>query len=151
MAHSPACYKQCGHVIKPLYISCDALYGQSTNKRKMRKLILLLLVAIVACYGQRQDVKYEPNWDSLDKRPLPSWYDDVKFGIFIHWGVFSVPSFGSEWFWQRWQGDKSQAYVDFMQKNYRPDFTYADFAPQFHAEFFDPNEWADIFKASGAK
>lgn len=42
-------------------------------------------------------VKYTPDWDSLDKRPLPKWYDDAKIGIFIHWGVFSVPSFRSEW------------------------------------------------------
>lgn len=43
--------------------------------------------------------KYEPSWESVDSRPLPEWYDQAKFGIFIHWGVFSVPSFGSEWFW----------------------------------------------------
>lgn len=43
--------------------------------------------------------RYEPNWESIDSRPLPEWYDQAKFGIFIHWGVFSVPSFGSEWFW----------------------------------------------------
>jgi alpha-L-fucosidase len=43
-------------------------------------------------------LKYTPDWDSLDKRPLPNWYDDSKVGIFIHWGVFSVPSFRSEWF-----------------------------------------------------
>lgn len=43
--------------------------------------------------------KYEPNWESIDSRPLPEWYDQAKFGIFIHWGVFSVPGFGSEWFW----------------------------------------------------
>lgn len=43
--------------------------------------------------------KYEPNWESIDSRPLPEWYDQAKFGIFIHWGIFSVPSFGSEWFW----------------------------------------------------
>jgi len=48
--------------------------------------------------------KYVPTWPSLDSRPLPSWYDDAKFGIFIHWGVFSVPSFGSEWFWNNWKG-----------------------------------------------
>lgn len=49
-------------------------------------------------------LKYNPTWDSLDARPLPGWYDDAKFGIFIHWGVFSVPSFGSEWFWNNWKG-----------------------------------------------
>lgn len=42
---------------------------------------------------------YDPTWESLDARPLPAWFDQAKFGIFIHWGVFSVPSFGSEWFW----------------------------------------------------
>lgn len=41
--------------------------------------------------------QYEPDWTSLDKRPLPAWYDESKVGIFIHWGVFSVPSFNSEW------------------------------------------------------
>lgn len=48
--------------------------------------------------------QYSPTWDSLDRRPLPTWYDDAKIGIFIHWGVFSVPSFGSEWFWNNWKG-----------------------------------------------
>jgi hypothetical protein len=48
--------------------------------------------------------QYTPTWGSLDSRPLPTWYDEAKFGIFIHWGVFSVPSFGSEWFWYNWQG-----------------------------------------------
>ncbi|XP_076073932.1 alpha-L-fucosidase-like isoform X1 [Mytilus galloprovincialis] len=95
--------------------------------------------------------KYEPNWESLDSRPLPSWYDEAKIGIFITWGVFSVPSFGSEWFWWTWKEAKNPALVDFMKKNYRPDFTYPDFAPQFTAEFFNANEWAEILKSSGAK
>ncbi|CAL1529225.1 unnamed protein product [Lymnaea stagnalis] len=94
--------------------------------------------------------RYDPNWNSLDARPLPAWYDEGKIGIFIHWGVFSVPAFGSEWFWWQWQGDKVPAYVQYMQQNYRPDFTYADFAPMFHAEFYDPGQWADIFQSSGA-
>lgn len=50
--------------------------------------------------------KYQPNWNSLDKRPLPQWYDKAKIGIFLHWGVFSVPSFGSEWFWMNWKGNR---------------------------------------------
>jgi alpha-L-fucosidase len=49
-------------------------------------------------------IHYTPTWNSLDSRPLPQWYDEAKFGIFIHWGVFSVPSFGSEWFWNQWKG-----------------------------------------------
>ena len=49
--------------------------------------------------------RYEPNWTSLDARPLPTWYDQAKFGVFIHWGVYSVPAFGSEWFWMNWRGN----------------------------------------------
>lgn len=95
--------------------------------------------------------KYEPTWDSLDKRPLPPWFDEAKFGIFLHWGVFSVPSFGSEWFWWNWRHEQSKPYVQFMEANYPPGFSYADFAAQFTAEFFDPDAWADLFVASGAR
>ncbi|XP_042864379.1 alpha-L-fucosidase-like isoform X2 [Penaeus japonicus] len=96
------------------------------------------------------DAKYAPTWESLDSRPLPAWYDGAKVGIFIHWGVFSVPSFGSEWFWKYWHDDRKK-YVEFMEKNYRPGFTYADFAASFTAEFYDPEEWASVFNASGAR
>ncbi|KAK4008240.1 hypothetical protein OUZ56_013389 [Daphnia magna] len=92
---------------------------------------------------------FTPDWNSLDTRELPTWYDQAKFGIFIHWGVFSVPSFG-EWFWYNWR-EGSPSYVEFMQKNYPPNFTYAGFAEQFRAEFFDPDLWAEILKSSGAK
>ncbi|XP_076447348.1 alpha-L-fucosidase-like [Babylonia areolata] len=94
--------------------------------------------------------QYKPTWESLDSRPLPAWYDEVKLGIFIHWGVFSVPSFRSEWFWWDWQGAKDKDVIDYMKTNFKPDFTYPDFGPQFTAEFFSPEEWADIFNASGA-
>lgn len=107
----------------------------------------LLLVALAAPSTGR----YSPDWDSLDTRPTPDWYDDAKIGIFLHWGVFSVPSFGSEWFWWDWQGAKVPAFREFMERNYRPGFTYQDFAPQFKAEFFDPDHWAAIFKKAGAR
>ena len=56
-------------------------------------------------------VTYEPTWPSLDSRPLPSWYDEAKIGIFLHWGLYSVPSFGSEWFWAYWNGKSLQRRV----------------------------------------
>ena len=108
------------------------------------------LVSVLFILISSISARYEPTWESLDSRPLPSWYDEAKFGIFIHWGVFSVPSFSSAWFWYYWNAGHP-SYVNFMKKNYPPGWTYADFAPQFTAEFYDPNEWAQIFKASGAK
>lgn len=59
--------------------------------------------------------------------------------------------FSEKRFWWDWLGSKEQDVVDFMNKNYPPDFTYADFGNQFKAEFFNPDDWADLFNASGAK
>ena len=95
-------------------------------------------------------VKYKPNWKSLDSRPLPEWFDDAKIGIFIHWGVFSFPGINA-WLWYNWRTQKDPAVVQYMEKNYKPDFTYPDFAPEFTAEFFKPDQWTDLFQASGAK
>lgn len=130
---------------------------------------------------QDTKLKYQPNWESLDSRPLPEWYDDAKLGIFIHWGVFAVPSFVgvgtkglSEWFWWYWKEENYinpvseegaekmktfrqkktkaiESVKEYMKQNYPPNWHYTDFAPQFTAEFFDPTHWADIFKKSGAK
>lgn len=94
---------------------------------------------------------YQPTWESIDSRPLPSWYDESKLGIFVHWGVFSVPSFSSEWFWYNWKTQKLPGVEQFMSDNYRSDFTYADFAKDFSAEFFFAEQWAEIFNSSGAR
>jgi alpha-L-fucosidase len=73
-------------------------------------------------------------------------------GIFCHWGAYAVPSYSNEWFWYNWQGpDPNPSVVAFMKKNFRPRFTYADFAPMFTAEFFDSDRFANIVKSSGAK
>ena len=100
---------------------------------------------------------YEPRWESLDKRPCPDWFIDAKFGIFIHWGLYSVPSWGApkqyaEWYWNRIH-DKKDANVwwQFHKKNYGETFDYASFAPQFRAELFDAAQWASLFKRSGAR
>ncbi|CAD5229096.1 unnamed protein product [Bursaphelenchus okinawaensis] len=93
--------------------------------------------------------KYDPNWDSLDSRPLPSWYDADKFGIFVHWGVFSVPAYHSEWLWSYWKQQDPDV-VKFMEKNF-PGQSYGDLASKFTAADFDAKSFADIVKASGAK
>ncbi|XP_046581902.1 alpha-L-fucosidase-like isoform X2 [Haliotis rubra] len=112
----------------------------------MAGLLLFTLLTVTLAAGAR----YDPTWESLDQRPLPAWYDEAKFGIFLHWGVFSVPSFAGAWFQEYWRQNRADV-VEFMKKNYRPDFTYADFAAQFTAEFYNPDEWAEIFNASGAR
>ncbi|XP_071107530.1 alpha-L-fucosidase-like [Haliotis cracherodii] len=104
------------------------------------------LVTVTLAAGAR----YDPTWESLDQRPLPAWYDEAKFGIFLHWGVFSVPSFAGAWFQEFWLNKRPDV-VEFMKKTHRPGFTYADFAAQFTAEFYNPDEWAEIFNASGAR
>lgn len=76
------------------------------EKKNWFKFYFIIIAVISALsYGSasKYHSKYEPNWASLDKRPLPSWYDEAKVGIFIHWGVYSVPSMGSEWFWTDWK------------------------------------------------
>lgn len=106
---------------------------------------------------------YEKNWESIDSRPLPEWYDDAKLGIFIHWGLYSLPAYApkrqdvestglaySEWYgWQVWS--KFAPYYDFHKRVYGENFRYEDFAGQWKAEIFDPDSWAKLFKRAGAK
>ncbi|XP_046582110.1 alpha-L-fucosidase-like [Haliotis rubra] len=120
------------------------------------KTVVLIFLVLTTADGRsankkKTEIRYDPTWESLDSRPLPTWYDEAKIGIFVSWGVFSVPSFGNEWFWERWQGYKDPMYVQYMKDNYKPDFTYADFARDFTAEFYDAEAWAELFAASGAK
>jgi alpha-L-fucosidase len=128
----------------------------------MKKFIpFFLLVIAFTAKGQN----YQPNWESLDKRPVPEWFQDSKFGIFIHWGVYSVPAWGptgdsigvydkyAEWYWRKMDepGKVQKYFKEFHTKTYGPNFKYQDFAPMFKAELFDPAKWAELFKESGAK
>jgi alpha-L-fucosidase len=94
-------------------------------------------------------------WEELRARPYPQWFQDAKLGIFIHWGVYSVPAYSGEeqygeWFLRGLQvGDTLR--TRFMREHYGEDFTYSDFAPLFRAELFDPDEWADLFRRAGAR
>ncbi|XP_052780779.1 alpha-L-fucosidase-like isoform X3 [Mya arenaria] len=114
-------------------------------------LLFVFVFSFISLLTVCNAVRYDPTWDSLDTRPNPAWYDESKIGIFLHWGVFSVPSLLSEWFWMQWEGEKNKRAIEYMSANYKPDFTYADFAKDFDVDLFDPNEWADIFNASGAQ
>jgi alpha-L-fucosidase len=95
---------------------------------------------------------FRPDWQSLQKYEPPEWYKDAKFGIFIHWGVYSVPAFGSEWY-PRLMYEKGTEEYKHHIATYGPQdkFGYKDFIPMFKAEHFDPAAWAELFKKSGAK
>ncbi|CAD7002964.1 unnamed protein product [Ceratitis capitata] len=117
----------------------------------LRWLLLSAAFICLICPNKAALERYEPNWASLDERPLPSWYDEAKIGIFIHWGVYSVPSFGSEWFWEDWLNLRYPNYLSFMKNNYKPSFAYQEFAHEFTAELFNATKWALLFRDSGAK
>jgi len=61
--------------------------------RGIMRVAAVVLVALLALANAARAQPYQPNWESLDKRPTPAWFQDAKFGIFIHWGVYSVPSY----------------------------------------------------------
>lgn len=120
-------------------------------KKLLKIFIQLFLANFIIGNEYTVDKKYTPDWNSLDSRPLPRWFDQAKVGIFIHWGVFSVPSYRSEWFWWNLDGTKEPEFRDFVQTNYSLNAKYQDFANQFRAELWKPQEWAKLFKRSGAK
>jgi len=124
----------------------------------MKKIIVALSFFLLHLFVAAQ--QYEANWASLNKRKIPAWFHQDKFGIFIHWGVYAVPSYApviqnsgysyAEWYWYRLQ-EKQKDFLAFHNKNYGSNFTYQQFEPMFKAEMFDPAQWADVFKRSGAK
>ena len=118
----------------------------------MKKLLTLLICFLaLSCFAQ----KVEPTWESLQQRGYPQWFSDAKLGIFIHWGVYSVPAFATnegyaEWYYSGlMNGDTTR--INFQKRNYGEDFTYRGFDKLFKAEMFKPEQWADLFKKSGAK
>lgn len=98
---------------------------------------------------------YGNNWESLNSRPVPEWFGDAKFGIFIHWGLYSVPAFsrkGDYAEWYRMQLDEPDfPNKEFHENFYGKNFKYEDFVSGFTAELFDGKKWAELFKKSGAK
>jgi len=136
----------------------------------LRILVILCLAAMGAIRSDAAEPvakRYEATWKSIDSRPTPQWWSDAKFGIFIHWGVFSVPSFApkgeyAEWYWERIgrPGDPDPTSDDakirretraFHERVYGKEFQYPDFAPKFTAEMFNADQWAEIFERAGAK
>jgi len=95
---------------------------------------------------------FAPTWTSLARFQVPPWYQDAKFGIFIHWGVYSVPAFGNEWYPRNMYKQDEPAFRHHVETWGPPSrFGYKDFVPMFRAERFDARRWAALFKAAGAR
>ncbi|ANY65932.1 alpha-L-fucosidase [Paenibacillus sp. BIHB 4019] len=95
---------------------------------------------------------YRDDWQSLGAFEVPAWYKQAKFGIFIHWGVYAVPAFGSEWYPRNMYIQGSKEYEHHIATyGEHKNFGYKDFIPLFKAEKFNADEWADLFQRSGAK
>lgn len=94
---------------------------------------------------------YKDTWESLSRYRVSQWYRDAKFGIFIHWGIYSVPAFGSEWYSRNMYIQGSPEYEHHIRTyGKQAEFGYKDFIPMFRGERFDPEEWADLFQKAGA-
>ena len=96
---------------------------------------------------------YEPTWESINSRPVPAWFEDAKFGVFIHWGLYSVPAFTkrgdyAEWYPKQFNKEEVR---DFHNRVYGENFKYADFVKDFRAELFDAKEWITLFERAGAR
>jgi alpha-L-fucosidase len=138
--------------------------------------VALFALGILPGGMKAQTGNYQPNNPSLSQHPLPKWYDDAKLGIFIHWGLYSVPGWAKgtdktfeelmaggsvlEWFnnnpYAEWylnslklEGSTTRAY---HEKTFGADFPYDGFVPMFNAAIkkWDPQEWAKIFREAGA-
>src|SRR5579862_9824708 len=114
----------------------------------MKKILTLIwLFASIVAVAQ----SYQPSWASLDTRPIPEWYRNGKFGIFIHWGVYSVPAYCTKGNYAEWYQNGLMTGDTARLKYHKEKFgnrTYYDLANDFKAELFNPDEWAKVFEAS---
>ena len=95
-------------------------------------------------------VQYTDEWESLQQHPDPEWFRDAKFGIYTHWGPYSVPAWGNEWYARRMYWNKKTKHGNFYvfhKERYGDpaEFGYKDLIPLFTADNFDADEWADLF------
>ena len=125
----------------------------------MNKSMPLVFLFVVLWSGNQsfaqveyQTKAYEPTWESLIQHPEADWFKDAKFGIYFHWGVYSVPAFSNEWYPRNMYIEKNPTFKHHKETwGDQNEFGYKDFIPMFRAENFDADEWVDLFVKAGAK
>ena len=120
-------------------------------------IITIAISVLISCTPEKKEAtvvpKYVANFDSLAKHnQQPDWFQDAKLGIYFHWGVYSVPAFANEWYPSRMHHKNDIVYAHHLDTYGHPsEFGYHDFVPMFKAEHFNADEWAALFKKSGAR
>lgn len=122
-----------------------------TRRPRVANRRLLALTLLLGAVSGTWASDYYARWDHLDTRRAPVWFDQAKVGVLLYWGVFSVPSFGSEWLWYHWKGRQNSLFSDFMRQHYRPNVTYQEFAAHFTCEFYSPERWVELLVRSGVR
>lgn len=124
-------------------------------QKKNSKFLLSCILFIIAS-TQVFSQKFQPDWENLKKhKAVPGWFADAKLGVYFHWGIYSIPASGGEWY-ARWMyvpdrvGWGSEIYKN-HRKEYGANFQYHDFIPQWRANKFSAKEWVDMFEGMGAK
>jgi alpha-L-fucosidase len=123
-------------------------------KRIATKIFRNLFAFLFILHCQNIFAQYKPDWESLDTRPVPKWWSNAKFGIFIHWGVYSVSGYSKKGDYAEWyenglrNGDSAR--IKYQKENFG-DRHYYDLVNDFHAELFNPDEWAKLIEKSGAR
>ena len=120
---------------------------------------LALSLGLMCSTALAKPQPYTADWKSLaEYEETPEWFRDTKFGIYFHWGVYSVPAYGNEWYprWMHVEGYKGRKAYDYFEHHVKTyghpsKFGYHDFVPMFRAEKFDPDAWAELFVQAGAK
>ena len=116
-------------------------------------ILLTFYLFPIANHSQVSGAEFQPNWSSLESHEAaPEWLKDAKLGIYFHWGPYSVPAFGNEWYPRHMHLIGTQEHKHHLKTYGDPaDFGYHDFFRDFGAEHFDPEEWAEVFQGSGAR
>ncbi|MCK9413289.1 MAG: alpha-L-fucosidase [Prolixibacteraceae bacterium] len=109
-----------------------------------------ILIAVNYTLNAQSGKRYETNWESLNSAPVPAWFNEAKIALYVFWGPYSVPAYDPGYGYAEWYGgwDRSK---EFHERVYGKDFLYEDFADQWKAELWNPDDWADLFSKSGAK
>jgi alpha-L-fucosidase len=113
--------------------------------------VILVCCVSLSCAGAAAQPD-KADWAVLQKHAVPEWFKDAKFGIYAHWGVYSVPAFGSEWYPRNMYIENHRVHEHHVETYGGPAaFGYKDFVPLFKAERFDAEEWADLYQRAGAR